>query len=216
MKPVENHTLLNQMKWRYATKKFDPTKKISAEDWSALEQALILSPSSYGLQPWHFVVVTSQKMKDQLVPASFGQQQVSHASHVVVFAVNKGVNADFVQKYINRIAEVRGVPAEKLDGYKGMMVGTIAKMDAASIEAWGSKQVYIALGNLLTSAAMLGIDACPMEGISPTQYDQILGLDKKGFATLMIATLGYRASDDTASHYPKVRFKAEDVVTHID
>ena len=96
------------------------------------------------------------------------------------------------------------------------MLGAISNQDAAAIDAWSAKQVYIALGTLLTSAAMLGIDACPMEGIEPAKYDEILGLDKKGFATLMIATLGHRAADDPAANAAKVRFKPEDVVTHID
>jgi nitroreductase len=216
MKPVDHETLLNHLKWRYATKKFDPAKKISPQDWNTLEQALILSASSYGLQPWHFTVVTSQKIKDQLVGAAYGQHQLSEASHVVVFSVNKSVNAAYVEKYIQRIFEVRGVPVEKLAGYKGMMVGTLSNQDAATTEAWSARQVYIALGNLLTCAALLGIDACPMEGIAPAKFDEILGLDKKGFGTLMITTLGYRASDDSAANYPKVRFKPEDLVTHVD
>jgi len=216
MKPVENQTLLHQLKWRYATKKFDATKKIPAEDWNTLEQAVILSASSFGLQPWHFVVITSQAVKDSLVPASHGQHQVAQASHVVVFAVKKGVDDAYVDKYINRISEVRGVPVEKLAGFKGAMTGTIAHLGSVGTDAWSSKQVYIAIGNLLTSAAMLGIDAAPMEGINPGHYDQILGLEKKGYATLAIVALGHRASDDAAAHHKKVRFKAEDVVTRID
>jgi nitroreductase len=216
MKAVENQTLLKQLKWRYATKKFDPAKKISAEDWNALEQAVILSASSYGLQPWHFTVITSQKVKDELREACHGQHQVSQASHVVVFSVNKAVDAAYVEKHIQRISEVRGVPVEKLAGYKGTMVGTIANQDSATTEAWCARQVYIALGTLLTSAAMLGIDACPMEGIMPAKFDEILGLSKKGLATVLIAAVGYRASDDSAAHHPKVRFKPEDLVTHVD
>jgi nitroreductase len=215
MKPVENQTLLNQLKWRYATKKFDAAKKIPAEDWATLEQALILSASSYGLQPWHFVVITSQKLKEELVGAAYGQHQLSQCSHIVVFAVNKNVDAAYIEKYIKRISDVRGVPVEKLDGYKGMMVGTISRQDAATTEAWSARQVYIALGSLLTSAAMLGIDACPMEGIVPAKFDEVLGLDKKGFGTLMIATLGYRAADDATANYLKVRFAAEELVTHV-
>jgi nitroreductase len=215
MKPVDNQTLLNQMKWRYATKKFNPIKKISPGDWNTLEQALIATASSFGLQPWHFVVITSQKLKEQLQPVSWGQSQLVDASHVVVFAARKGVDAAHVHKFVERIAEVRGVPVEKLEGYKGMMVGALSKQDSAAIDAWSAKQAYIALGNLLTCAALLGIDACPMEGIEPLKYDEILGLDKKGFGTVVIATLGYRASDDPAASAPKVRFKAEDVVTHI-
>jgi nitroreductase len=216
MKPVENQTLLKQLKWRYATKKFDPTRKIPATDWSTLEQALIATASSYGLQPWHFVVITSPSIKEKLKAVSYGQPQLVDASHVVVFAMKKALDASYVHKYIERIAEVRGVPVEKLEGFKGMMLGTISKLDTAAVDAWSAKQVYIALGTLLTSAAMLGIDACPMEGIDSAKYDEILSLDKKGYATLMIATLGYRASDDPAAKAPKVRFKNEDVVTHIE
>jgi nitroreductase len=216
MKRIENQILLNQLKWRYATKKFDATRKIPSEDWNTLEQALILSASSYGLQPWHFVVVTSQAMKDKLMPAAYGQEQVSHASHVVVFAMKKSVDEVWVDKYVRRISQVRGAPVEKLGGFKGMMTGTLAQLGAVGVEAWTSKQVYIALGNLLTCAALLGIDACPMEGINPSQFDQILGLDKTGYGSLAIVTLGYRAADDTAAKSPKVRFEASDVVTHID
>ncbi len=215
MKPVENQTLLNQLTWRYATKAFDPSKKISPEDWNTLEQAVILTPSSYGLQPWHFTVVTSQSVKDSLVPASYGQQQVAQASHVVVLSLKKGVDEAYVDKYIKRISEVRGAPIEKLAGFKGMMTGTVAQLGAVGVDAWSSRQVYIAMGFLLASAAVLGIDACPMEGIIGTQYDQILGLDKQGYSTLAVVPLGYRAADDATAKYPKVRFKAEDVVTHV-
>jgi nitroreductase len=216
MKPVDNEILLNQLQWRYATKKFDATKKISPQDWKTLEQVLIATPSSYGLQPWHFVVVTSPAVKQQLLPASYGQTQVVEASHVVVFAVKKQVDADHVQKHIDRISEVRGVPSEKLDGYKAMMVGTVSKQQPHENQAWSAKQLYIALGNLLTSAALLGIDACPMEGIVPAKFDEILGLEKQGLKTMFIATLGYRAADDHTAKAPKVRFKAEELVTYVD
>jgi nitroreductase len=215
MKPVENHILLKQLKWRYATKKFDAAKKIPADDWKTLEQALILSASSYGLQPWHFVVITSQAVKDSLVPASYDQQQPAQASHVVVFTVKKGLDEAYVDKHIKRIAHVRGAPLEKLAGYKGVMTGTLARLGSDGTDAWSAKQVYLAMGNLLTCAAMLGIDAAPMEGINAAQYDQILGLDPKGYATLAIVALGYRASDDVTAHHPKVRFETSEVVTHI-
>ena len=215
MKPLDNATLLNQLKWRYATKKFDPAKKVSAEDWNTLEQAIILSASSFGLQPWHFVVVTSPVVKAQLVAASYGQPQVADCSHLVVFAVKKGLDAEHVDKHLQRISEVRGTPMEKLAGFKGAMTGTIAQLGAEGTDAWSAKQVYIALGTLLTSAALLGIDSSPMEGIKPPQYDQILGLDKKGYATLVVAGVGYRSSEDATAHHPKVRFKTEDVVTHV-
>ncbi len=216
MKLVDRQTLMHQMKWRYATQRFDANKKISAQDWEALEQAIILAPSSFGLEPWHFVVITSQHVKDQLLQAAFGQQQVSHASHVVVFAVNKNVDAAYVDRFIEKLAATRDVSLHKLEGYRRVIQGTIARQDSATTEAWSARQVYIALGTLLTSAALMGIDACPMEGIAPARVDEILGLNKRGFATLVMATLGYRATDDHAALAAKVRFAASEVVTHID
>ena len=214
MKPVENQTLLKQLGWRYATEKFDPAKKISADDWNTLEKALVATASSFGLQLWHFAVVTSAETKQQLLPASWQQRQVVDCSHLVVFAVKKVLDEAYVQKLLQRISEVRGVAIESLNGFKHALLKTISRQDSAALEAWSARQVYIAMGNLLTCAALLGIDACPMEGIVPQKYDQILGMDKKGYGTLMIAALGYRAADDPASQEPKVRFKVEDVVTH--
>jgi nitroreductase len=214
MRSVENPKLVQALKWRYATKKFDATRKIPAEDWKALEEALILTPSSYGLEPWHFTVVTSPAVKEQLLPAAYGQTQVTQASHIVVFSVNKNVNAEYVDEFIKRVADTRKVPAEKLEGYKSIIKGSIARQDAATTEAWSVRQVYIAVGFLLSAAALLGIDACPMEGIQPAKVDEILGLEKKGFATMCIVTLGYRAADDASAHHAKVRFKPEEVLTH--
>jgi nitroreductase len=215
MKPVENETLLKQMRWRYATERFDPARKISAQDWDTLEQALIATPSSFGLQPWHFVVITSQELKEKLVSASWGQPQVSQASHVVVFAVKKDIDEQYVQKCASRSAEVRGLPIERLDGFKRSVMKVVERQDSASTEAWSIRQVYIALGTLLTCAAMLGIDACPMEGIEPGKYDQLLGLSAKGYASLLIVTLGYRAADDPAAKDPKVRFSVGEMVTRL-
>ena len=216
MTPIDPQTLLTQLNWRYATKKFDPARKVPAEHWNVLEQALILTPSSYGLEPWHFLVITSQVVKESLLPAAYGQRQVADASHVVVFTVRKNVDPPYVEKFIQRVSQVRGVPLEKLEGYKGMMLGAIKQMGPQGVDQWSSRQVYIALGFLLQSAALLGIDVCPMEGISAAQVDQILGLEAKGLSTLAIATVGYRAADDAAANHKKIRFSAEDVLTHID
>jgi nitroreductase len=215
MRAVENEALVNQLKWRYATKKFDSSRKISAEDWNTLEEALILTPSSYGLEPWHFTVITSQAVKEQLVPAAYGQTQVAQASHVVVMAVNRRIDAAYVDQFISRVSQTRNVPLEKLEGYKNVIKGSLSRQDSAATETWSARQVYIALGTLLTCAALLGIDSGPMEGIQPAKIDEILGLDKRGFATLCVCTLGYRAADDHSAKHAKVRFKPHEVVTHI-
>lgn len=215
MSTIPGESLLQQLKWRYATKKFDSSRKISAADWAVLEESLILTASSYGLQPWKFIVVTDPALKAKLRPASWNQSQVEECSHLVVFTAQQDVTEADVDRFIARIAEVRGVTAESLAGYKGYMVGDLVKGPRhAIISEWAARQTYIAMGNLLTSAALLGIDACPFEGIEPAKYDEILGLKGTGFATVSACPLGYRSEDDKYASAPKVRFEAKDLVEH--
>ncbi|MBI4662493.1 MAG: NAD(P)H-dependent oxidoreductase [Verrucomicrobia bacterium] len=216
-KPVFNDTLLNQLRWRYATKQFDPARKVSAADWKTLEETLVLTPSSFGLQPWRFIVVTDPARKEKLVPASWGQRQVADASHVVVFAIKKNLGSADVDRYLARIAEVRGVEVSSLNGFREVLTGFLAQpADAFDANEWASRQVYIALGNFLTSAALLGIDTCPMEGIEPARYDEILGLAEQGYQTVVVAAAGYRATEDPYAALPKVRFASEEVITHVE
>jgi nitroreductase len=213
---IDSQQLLDRLNWRYATKQFDPNHKISARDWAALEDALLLTPSSGGLQPWRFIVVTDPVVRARLLPASYGQAQITDASHLVVFASKKNFNESDVDAFIHRTAATRGVSVESLATFRGMLVGGIVQsMDEKARDAWARNQAYIALGNLLTSAALLGIDACPMEGFDRAQYDEILGLHSKGFATAVIATLGYRAEADRYAGAPKVRFPKEQIFAHV-
>jgi nitroreductase len=215
MSTIPGESLLQQLNWRYATKKFDASRKISATDWSVLEQALVLTPSSYGLQPWKFIIVTDSALKTKLRPASWNQAQVEDCSHLVVFAAKQDITEIDVDRFIARIAEVRGTSTESLAAYQGFMVGDLVKGPRhAIIQEWTARQTYIAMGNLLTSAALLGIDACPFEGIEPTQYDEILGLKGSGYATVAACPLGFRAADDKYASAPKVRFEAKDVIDH--
>src|SRR6185295_18702477 len=157
-------------------------RKISDQDWSTIEQALLLTPSSGGWQPCKFIVVTDPAVRAKLLPASYGQAQITDASHLVVFAAKKNFNEADVDAFIRHTAAVRGIPVESLAPYRDMLVGGIVKsMDEPARDAWARNQAYIALGNLLTSAALLGIDACPMEGFDRTQYDEILGLKGEGY-----------------------------------
>jgi nitroreductase len=213
MSTITSEQLLQQLQWRYATKQFDPARKISVPDWAALEDALVLSPSSFGLQPWKFVVVTNPALREKLVPVSWGQRQVAEASHLVVFALKKNFSEADVTAYIERISAVRGIPAAALGQYNEMMVGSLFKgRDAAARKAWAIDQIYIALGNFLTSAAVLGIDTCPMEGIDPVKYDEILGLDALGLASVVVGVAGYRAATDKYAALKKVRFEHKDVI----
>jgi len=215
MSTITGESLLQQLNWRYATKKFDPTKTISAADWAVLEEALVLTPSSYGLQPWKFIVVTDPALKAKLRPASWNQSQVEDCSHLVVLAAKKDITEVDVDKFVARLAEVRGTTIESLAGYKGFMMGDLVNGPRhAIIHEWAARQTYIALGNLMTAAAMLGVDACPFEGIEPAKYDAILGLEDSGYATISACPLGYRSVDDKYASAPKVRFEAAEIIDH--
>ena len=216
MKTINSNQLLEQLNWRYATKQFDPNRKISTSDWTTLEEALRLTPSSGGLQPWKFTVVTDPAVRAKLVPVSYGQEKVQTASHLVVFAAKNNFSEADVDAHIKHVAEVQGVPVESLAQLRGMLVGGIVKsQDEAARNAWARNQAYIALGNLLTSAALLGIDACAMEGFDRAQYDEILGLKAKGYSSAVIATLGYRLPTDKYASAPKVRFAREQIFLNV-
>jgi len=213
---IPSATLLGALHWRYATKKFDAAKKIAVADWSTLEEALILAPSSFGLQPWKFIVITDAAVKASLVPASWGQTQPADCSHMLVLAAKKGLGAEHVESYLDRQVEVRGGTKEALTAYKNIMLGSLAgAAKAGTLDAWQAHQVYIALGQFMTSAALLGIDTCPMEGIDRAKYDELLGLTGTDYTTTVGCPAGYRAADDKYASAPKVRFKSEDVIVRI-
>jgi len=213
MNPIKGEQLLTQLNWGYATKKFDPTQKISPEDWTVLETALILSPSSYGLQPWKFIVITDQKSREKLFPATWNQRQVLDCSHYLVFAVNTKITEEHIDKHIARTVEVRGGTTEGLSRFRQVMVGDVVTGERRAIaQQWATHQAYLALGNFLTSAALMGIDACPMEGFEPGQYDKILDLPAKGLASVVCCAAGYRAADDKSAKLKKVRFPREQVI----
>ncbi len=208
-------SLLEQLNWRYATKKFDATRKIPPTEWAALEDALVLAPSSFGLQPWKFVVVTDRALRQQLTPHAWGQSQVADCSHYVVCAAKKSVTEDDIDRFVARIAAVRATPKEGLDPYRQMMVKSLVKGPAAArIQEWTARQVYIALGQFMAAAAVLGIDTCPMEGIDPAKFDEVLGLTGTDFQTVVTCAAGYRATDDKYAAARKVRFEKSAVIEH--
>lgn len=211
---VTHETLLRRLRWRYAVKKFDATRKIPGPVWAALEEALVLAPSSFGLQPWAFFVVESPDLRRQLVAASWNQRQVEDASHLVVFAIKQGLGAADVERYIRRTSEVRGLPASNFAGYQKAILAFLAK-PGFDADAWSAKQLYLALGQFMTSAAILGIDTCPMEGLDPAAYDRILGLPALGYRTYCACPAGYRSPDDAYALTPKVRYVADEVIKRL-
>ena len=215
-RPIETGTLIEALEWRYATKAFDAGRKIPAATWAALEQALVLSASSFGLQPYRFIVVTDPAIRQQLLSHSWGQRQVVDASHYVVFTSKTVVSREDVQQFIARVAGVRKVAPESLKTYHDMMTGALVEGPLRQvITHWTARQAYIALGNLLTSAALLGIDACPMEGFAPAEYNRVLALNGSGYQSIVCCALGYRSDSDRHARLPKVRAEAAELIRHV-
>lgn len=213
---MNNEHILKQLSWRYAVKKFDPLKKISDKDWDVLEESLRLSPSSYGLQPWKFIVVHNKEILKKLTALTWGQSQVEDCSHYVVFTTKVKLDEAHIEKFIAKIAEIRNLDPKTLDGYKNVMFkDLITGPRSETISHWAQRQSYIAMGFIMQTAAVLGIDTCPIEGLDPKGYDKILGLENTGYATVAAMACGYRHADDKYQSMKKIRFDKSDVITHL-
>ena len=197
--------------WRYATKKFDTTKKVSIEDLETLKKAISLTATSYGLEPYQIIIVENKDIRQQLVPVSWGQAQVTDASHLLVFASVIDFGNEHMDAYFKNMTETRQIPMEAVQGYCDFMKSNINSRSLEDRNIWTSKQAYLAMGNLLNAAAELKIDVTPMEGLDAAKYDEILGLSKLGLHTVLAAPIGYRHSDDATQHYKKVRKSNENL-----
>ena len=211
--PTTPQHLLARLNWRYSTKHFDQKRAIPAETWAALEQALVLSPSSFGLQPWKFVVVDDPALRQQLRERSWNQAQITDASKLVVFLGQRSMTAADVDRLMQRQSSVRGTTIESLAGYRKVLIDFIENGWAAKDHAsWNARQVYLALGQFMTAAALLGIDTCALEGIDLAAYDQLLGVQGSRFTTLLACTAGYRAESDKYARAAKVRYAHADII----
>jgi nitroreductase len=199
------NTFIENQNWRYATKKFNSEKKISNSDLEMLKEAIQLSSSSYGLQPYKVLIIENEEIRKQLQPASWGQSQITEASHLFVFASETNVDAEYITRYADNMAKTRNIPFDSVKGYADFMIGNISTLTPEKQLIWAQKQAYLALGNLLNAAAELKIDVTPMEGFLPEQYNEILGLTEKGLHATLVATIGYRHDEDDTQHYAKVR-----------
>ncbi len=208
--------LLNQLRWRYATKKFDTARRIPEATWNALEQSLVLAPSSFGLQPWRFAVITDAAVKARLPAISWNQTQPAECSHMVVIAGRTEMSVADVDRYFDRSAALRGEASRAaVEGYKAMMLGFVSRLSKPQAAEWAARQCYIALGQLMAAAAVVGVDACPMEGIVEAEYDKLLDLPRQGYTSVVGCALGYRAADDKYAGMAKVRYEARDVVQRV-
>lgn len=208
-------SLVDKLNWRYATKKFDSTKKIAADKLQNILDAAQLAPSSLGLQHYRVLVVEDPAVRAQLREVAYGQPQITDASQLIVFAAETNINEDFGKKYIDNVAATRNIPREALGGFEGMVLGAISARTPEQLLVWAQKQAYIGLGVLVTAAAEQDVDVCPMEGFDPAGFDKVLGLTEKGLTATVIATIGYRADDDETSKAVKVRRPASELFIHV-
>lgn len=207
--------IIERLKWRYATKKFDPNKLLSEEKLNILKEAFNLTATSYGLQPLRMLVVSDPATKEQLMPLSMDQAMVKDASHVLIFCTETTVTSQFIKDHFDRVEAIRKTPTEILDPFEKFLINSFSEKDVDEIEAWMTKQAYLAMGNLLTVCALEQIDACPMEGFEPEKYDEFLQLPQKGLRSVLVMPVGYRAEDDMFAGFQKVRRGVENVVITI-
>lgn len=206
-----NNNFIENQNWRYATKKFDATIKISTNDLETLKEAIRLSTSSYGLQLYKVFIIENPEVRAQLQPASWGQSQIVDASHLFVFANYVDVQEKHIDQYLMNIAQTRAISLEDVKGYGDFMKNSLIGLPQDKKAIWTSKQTYLALGNLLNAAAELKIDVTPMEGFEPEKYNNILGLNTLGLNASLVAAVGYRHKEDTTQHLAKVRKSKEEL-----
>lgn len=208
--------ILKEYEWRYATKKFDASKKISDSDISVLKEVMRLAPSSYGMQPYEIIIVENEKVRQELCEkAGMKQPQIKDASHLIIFANNTIIDESYLTKYIDSISKVRDIPKEDLKGRQQLISSAVIQQSEDWKKNWAKNQAYIGLGNLLATASRMQIDACPMEGFTTEEFDEILGLANKNLSTAVIATIGYRDEADAAKDQKKVRKSEKEFFNYV-
>ena len=205
--------ITDALKWRYATKRFDPAKKVSDDDLRSLMEAVNLTATSFGLQHFRVTVVKNQSTKDRLLPASYNQPQIAECSHLFVFAAKTDMTGEYVDQFIRLMADTRDLELDKVSGFGDYIKGSLKGKSTDFITNWNKRQAYMGLSTLLAAAAELRVDTCPMEGFDPAKYDEILGLTEKGLTATVIAPVGYRSEEDATQHHKKVRLPLEEMFT---
>ncbi len=204
--------IIEQLKWRYATKKFNDSKILSEEKLNILKESFNLTATSYGLQPLKMVVIGNSELKKKLVPITMNQEQVNEASHVLVLCTETKMDSNYIKDYFNIVENIRQTPRSIIDPFESFLIDEFSEKSKTTLETWMAKQAYLALGNLLTVCALEDIDSCPIEGFEPKKYDALLELSDKGLQSVLVLAVGYRADDDFFSGLKKVRRGVEEVV----
>ena len=208
--------ILKKLEWRYATKKFDATKKVSSKKITILKEAFNLTATSYGLQPLKLVVISNPKIIKDFVPLSYNQGQVGNASHIFVICIENSIDAKFIKKYFDLVNKTRNTSRDILKSYEDYLIDNFSKKTDEEITIWAAKQAYLTMGNLLTVCAVEEIDACPIEGFQPDQYDSYLNLSAKGLQSVLVMAVVHRSVDDAFSELKKVRRGVDEIVIDLE
>jgi len=210
-----NDSLNDFLRWRYATKKFDPTQKLPDEIVDSILESANLTATSYGLQPYRFVLLHDPEIQEQLVASSFFQRQVADASHVIIIAIRTDIHEDFIRQYIVLKEQQQNLPAGSMQAYGELMVKSMMGMSESQRLDWAARQAYLAMGTLLVACAVHQVDACPMEGFRPSEYNEKLRLTEQNLHAQLVLPIGYRAATDEAQFMPKVRRPIEQMVIRL-
>ena len=203
-------SIIDHLKWRYATKKFDPSKALSPKKIDVLKQAFNLTATSFGLQTITMIIISDKALREKLLPFAYNQNQVLQASHLLVICIQDNITDDDVDMLFDNTQAIRNTPDHILDPYRNNLKQMMKKMTVNERQQWSNNQAYIALGNLMTVCAVEGIDSCPMEGFSADDYDRILGLKSRKLKSVLLLPVGYRADDDKFANFEKVRKTVEE------
>lgn len=205
-------TVVEQLRWRYATKAFDESQLVSETKLTVIKEAFNLTATSYGLQPIKLVILSDKDQQRNLIPATMNQEQIAQASHVLVFCIETKIDKDYVLDYFRRVHSLRHTPERILKPFQDFLIDDFENKSQDLIDKWSTNQAYLAMGNILTVCALEGVDSCPMEGFDPDIYDEVLGLKKRGLKSVLLLPIGYRAKDDMFADFKKVRKELADSV----
>lgn len=208
--------LISKLEWRYATKKFDSSQVVSQDKIDFILEAIRLSATSSGLQPYEVFVVTNKAIREQIKPHAWNQSQITDSSHLLVFAAWDNYTAERINHMFDLTNDIRGFKNEGWENYRASLLSTYPQRDAETNHQHAARQAYIGLGSALIAAAELKVDSTPMEGFEPVKVDEILGLNAKGLRSVLLLPLGYRADEgDWLVNLQKVRRSRAQFVTEV-
>jgi nitroreductase len=197
--------IINSLEWRYATKKFNPSKKLSNQQIDTLKKAFNLTATSFGLQPLKMIVICDKNLQEKFVEPAYFQRQVVDASHLLVICIESDTTSNDINNYFNLEKDIRGVDENIVANFRKQLLEMYENKTLEEKQLSAKYQAYIALGNLMTVCAIEKIDSCPMEGFIPSKVDELLNLKTKNLQSVLLLPVGYRAEDDVMNGLKKVR-----------